>query len=490
MRPRTQKSVRIQDSIHGIIELSALETYVVDSLAFQRLLNVKQLGMAYAVFPGADYSRFAHCIGVCHQMGRWLDTLHRFGKGIDEPKRRLYRLAALLHDVGHYPFSHTLEHAVKAYYEDLAEKAGILEADCFSHEDIGEQIVRADPELQTALVEIGLNRETLQNIFSNEDVTRLVPLLSSDLDADRVDYLRRTAHHTGLPYGLDDIQYLTTEIRLDNLGRPCWTERALHALDHLLLARFFDYQQIVFNKTVAGLELALARRIREMLSRGGDIGLDLSRAGIGRLLVPPSDGWVDWDDHALFQHIKNFRDQCGDAVFTDLCNCLLKRNPPRVVFEANFIGMGGDRQRFKAWAQAMESSLPQWANHFDMDPRRWFTWRKAFSWTDYELDSEVGMKDAEMPELSKLPRVLGKDNETSIPLICHESSVVRALYLQRAYSARVYVTLTTEEDFARRAEICRYVTEKAEAMKSDFMERSAQTSIFDAMQGARLFGET
>ncbi|MDB5041688.1 MAG: superfamily phosphohydrolase [Candidatus Eremiobacteraeota bacterium] len=479
MRPRTQKSVRIQDSIHGIIELSALETYVVDSLAFQRLLNVKQLGMAYAVFPGADYSRFSHCIGVCHQMGRWLDTLQRNGNGVDEPKRRLYRLAALLHDVGHYPFSHTLEHAVKDHYELEAERRGALEADYYDHEDIGARIVEADPELGAALVEIGLNRETLKNIFGHNDITRLSPLLSSDLDADRVDYLRRTAHHTGLPYGLDDIQYLTTEIRLDDQGRPCWTERALHALDHLLLARFFDYQQIVFNKTVAGLELALARIIREMLRiGGGDVGLDLSKSGIDAMLP---DRWVDWDDHALFEHIKRFRDNCGDVVYQRLCNSLLKRNPPRMVFEAQFIGSSQDRQRFKAWANALESSLSTWAAHFEMDPRSWFLWRKAFSWTDYELDVEVSDQDSELPELSKLPRVLRNGDETSIPLVCHQSSVIRSLYLQRAYSVRVYVDLTTENEFKQRKTICDYVLAKANAMKDDYLVRSVQTTIFDAM---------
>lgn len=478
MRPRTQKSVRIQDSVHGIIELSALETYVVDSLAFQRLLNIKQLGMAYAVFPGADYSRFSHCVGVCHQMGRWLDSLQRAGKGIDEPKRRLYRLAALLHDVGHYPFSHTLEHAVKAHYQGVAERTGALEKLYYNHENIGELIVGADEELDTALVEIGLNRETLQNIFDHDDVTRLSPLLSSDLDADRVDYLRRTAHHTGLPYGLDDIQYLTTEIRLDSDGRPCWSERALHALDHLLLARFFDYQQIVFNKTVAGLELALARIITEMLQIGGESGLDLSKVGVEAMLPTK---WVDWDDHALFQHIKRFRDNCGDAVISKLCNCLLQRNPPRTVFEHHFIAAGQDRKRFEAWTQAVESSLPHWAAHFGMDKKLWFSWAKAFSYTDYDLDYEVSESDSEMAELSKLPRVLRGESTRSIPLVCHPSSVIRALYLQRAYSLRVHVVLSSEEEYARRPEIETFVATQVNAMKRDYLEKTAQTTIFDAM---------
>jgi uncharacterized protein len=111
---------RIADPVHKSIGLSNVELKVINTPAFQRLRNVKQLGLAYLVFPGADYSRFAHSLGVCHVTGQILDALSKNCPEFQfsEPEKQLYRLAGLLHDVGHYPFSHTMEHAIEEYYKE------------------------------------------------------------------------------------------------------------------------------------------------------------------------------------------------------------------------------------------------------------------------------------------------------------------------------------------------------------------------------------
>lgn len=107
----------VADPVHGTIQLTPLETKIISTRAFQRLRQVKQLGLANMVFPGADYSRFSHCLGVCHVTGRILDALNTKRPGIISPAEQdRYRLAGLLHDVGHYPFSHATEDALKDHF--------------------------------------------------------------------------------------------------------------------------------------------------------------------------------------------------------------------------------------------------------------------------------------------------------------------------------------------------------------------------------------
>ena len=113
---------RITDPVHGTIELSQLEIDLLSTRSFQRLHNVKQLGLAHLVFPGADYSRLSHSLGVNHITGKILDSLRRnSGEVIGDQEYQLYRLAGLLHDVGHYPYSHTFENAVSAFYQGCSQ---------------------------------------------------------------------------------------------------------------------------------------------------------------------------------------------------------------------------------------------------------------------------------------------------------------------------------------------------------------------------------
>ena len=106
----------VNDPVHGTIELSDLEVEIINTKVFQRLRNIKQLGLANYVFPSADFTRFSHSIGVCHLTGKIFDTLKRNGADqITDLDIRDYRLAGLLHDIGHYPYSHTMEDAIQEY---------------------------------------------------------------------------------------------------------------------------------------------------------------------------------------------------------------------------------------------------------------------------------------------------------------------------------------------------------------------------------------
>ncbi len=216
---------RISDPVHKTIGLTELEAHVISTQAFQRLRNVKQLGLANYVFPGADYSRFSHSLGVCYITGRILDAISPSNEKVTDRDKQLYRLAGLLHDVGHYPYSHTMEESVQNHYvsdylePSPSEHEGDAMPDAeefvggerfFLHERVGKEVLTRDSELQELLARYGYRPEEIYSVFIREQPPRFANLISSDLDADRIDYLLRTAHHTGLPYGSVDVDYLLT----------------------------------------------------------------------------------------------------------------------------------------------------------------------------------------------------------------------------------------------------------------------------------------
>lgn len=156
---------RINDPVHGTIGITAVERDVISSPTFQRLHNVKQLGLGSLVYPSANYSRFSHSVGACHVIGGMLQAIElNGGQSLPVGQCQLYRLAALLHDIGHFPFSHTFEHAIRDYYtvEALTTAEGNGEAPerdvVFNHETLGREILRTDTRLQEIFGEHGGRR--------------------------------------------------------------------------------------------------------------------------------------------------------------------------------------------------------------------------------------------------------------------------------------------------------------------------------------------
>ena len=143
----------ITDPLYGSIDLTETEAKIASSRVFQRLHNVRQLGLAHLVFPSAGYSRFSHSVGALHNASRLIDAVSRNSQKIEPERKRAFRVAAMIHDIGHYPFSHATEHTLADYYAgSLFKSSGIIRrdgtADSVNHEQVGSLILQADAELR------------------------------------------------------------------------------------------------------------------------------------------------------------------------------------------------------------------------------------------------------------------------------------------------------------------------------------------------------
>ncbi|MFM0561415.1 HD domain-containing protein [Paraburkholderia sediminicola] len=335
---RTYK--RISDPIHGIIELTRLESAIVSSKAFQRLHNVRQLGLAHYVFPAANYSRFAHSVGACHNAQRLLSAISKnSGRRISDKDVQLVRVAALVHDLGHYPFSHAFEHEIEEFYASAQLADGTSPTDqpdhaVFDHEAMGEQVLSFDPEVIAILKTFKVRPTEISNAFRKHPGNPLAGILSSDLDCDRLDYLRRTAHHSGLPYGNVDINYIIDQATRDAEGNFCFGKKAIRAADHLLVSRYFDYLQVPFHKSVVALEWSLRVVIRELLNRGK------ISCSADEMVSQVQDGkWRTFDDNSILHEARTLahelathrtRHRRDDGVLAHIA-AILHRSPAKMI---------------------------------------------------------------------------------------------------------------------------------------------------------------
>lgn len=330
---------RVSDPVHGTIELTRLEAAIVSSKAFQRLHNVRQLGLAHYIFPAANYSRFAHSLGACHNAQRLLAAIAKnTGKAISPAEVQLVRLAALVHDLGHYPFSHAFEHEIEEFYASaqLANGDGTASPDAhvYDHEDMGEQVLASDPEIASILKQFGVKAADVSNSFKKRRDNPLASILSSDLDCDRLDYLRRTAHHSGLPYGNVDINYIIDQATTDAAGHFCFGRKAIRAADHLLVSRYFDYLQVPFHKSVVALEWSLKVVIRELLNRSK------IKCNAEEMVRKVRDGaWRMFDDNFILHKARSMAEDIADhSTRPDRDNgvwlhvlSILHRNPAKLI---------------------------------------------------------------------------------------------------------------------------------------------------------------
>ena len=245
----------VRDPLWNNIRLDPEVLAVVDTPAVQRLRYVRQLGHAFLVYPGATHSRFEHALGAYHLARRALSQLEEAGDARTGPAERVrLKLAALLHDVGHYPFSHALEEAGLPHHEGLAAR----------HLTSG--------ELAARLAALGVPAERLLPLIQGRASEPLAGLVSGSLDVDKLDYLSRDSWMCGVPYGVIDVDRLLTSLTVaaGADGRPTLAlhEKGLAALESLLFAKYQMYRNVYWHHAVRSATAMFKRLVRRAIAAG------------------------------------------------------------------------------------------------------------------------------------------------------------------------------------------------------------------------------
>lgn len=227
----------IQDPIHGVIKLEEWMIKIVDTPQFQRLRRIKQLGFANLVYPGANHTRFEHSLGVMHIARVMKDRLE-----LDE----ITIAAALLHDIGHTPFSHTSERLLEEY-------AG------FRHEYIS-RIVKG--ELGDVISELGFSLSEIEAVVTGKRRS----IINGEIDADRMDYLVRDSHYTGVAYGVFDLYRLIDKIRFEDA--VIIEEGGIKAAESLLISRFLMYPTVYFHHVCRIARKMYEKAMRNVIEEG------------------------------------------------------------------------------------------------------------------------------------------------------------------------------------------------------------------------------
>lgn len=234
----------ISDPIHGYVYLSEVERDVIDTYVFQRLRRIRQLAGAHLTYPAAQHSRFEHSLGTMHIAGLAANVLLNKGY-ISEDKIQLLRLAALLHDIGHGPFSHLFE-------EVVAERSNV------THEDIGRKIIQ-QTEIKDILARHGFNAKPVSELsFGESKMTFLNEIIAGGLSADLMDYLQRDSYFTGAEYGKIDAERIISSFETYN-NRLALDKAALYSFEAMMIARYEMFKAVYFHKTVRSAEVMMLR---------------------------------------------------------------------------------------------------------------------------------------------------------------------------------------------------------------------------------------
>jgi hypothetical protein len=308
-----------RDPVHGLIELAGDDARlgdVLDTRAVQRLRRIRQDGFASLVYPGAEHSRFGHALGAFHVAGRVTRHLE-----VAPEVARDVKLAALLHDLGHGPFSHAWEVALGG----------------LSHEAWGGRIVAEDDELAGVLTAI---EPSLPARLASFPAGTYRPrfarkLVSSQLDVDRMDYLLRDAHYTGVGYSAYDLDWIIYALGVAPVGSGDDPQdlvidfgRGANALEQFLFGRFYMYAQVYYHKTVRAAEILFGKLMERFALLGRDGREPPGLAIAGKLARGENVSVAEYlalDDARVAVAMEDWADRAEDEVLRDLARRLCRR---------------------------------------------------------------------------------------------------------------------------------------------------------------------
>ena len=280
-----KKSIR--DSINGNIPITELEKEILDYPQFQRLRRIKQLGFTSLIYPGANHSRFEHSIGTMHLASKLAVEL-----GLDDDEVQLVRLAGMLHDIGHGPFSHVSESVMNVKHEE--QTAFIIK----------------NTAISTKISE-NFNLDEVVDIINGKD--KLGPIISGELDVDRMDYLIRDSHYTGVAYGVIDLDRIISNLKLEKF--LVLDIKGVQAAEAMLVARYFMYPSVYQHHTTRIVNAMFRRSIDKMVESGELDTKKLSIYDDNELITKCKNSTLEYtkdiierlENRQLFKRIKTIR---------------------------------------------------------------------------------------------------------------------------------------------------------------------------------------
>ncbi len=312
----------INDPVHGFIKIPYEIIFdIMEHRCFQRLRRISQTGLLSLIFPGATHTRFHHAIGAMHLMFNALEILKQKGVKISTEEEKGAMLAVLLHDVGHGPFSHALENILMDNWHH--EKLSLLLMEQLNEEFSGELTVA-----------IQMFQGKYHRKFFNQ-------LISSQLDVDRLDYLKRDSFYTGVSEGnintqriLSTLNVLDDELVLD--------EKGIYSIEHYLVARMFMYWQVYYHKAAVlaeNLLIKIMNRAKTLVSQNVKVEASenlkyfLYRESSIEATEEDIARFMELDDTDVLQAIKSWKNH-DDFVLSYLCKTVINRKFPKIIYSS------------------------------------------------------------------------------------------------------------------------------------------------------------
>ncbi|MDW3646283.1 MAG: HD domain-containing protein [Bacteroidia bacterium] len=304
----------INDPVHGFIEIPrGTILSLIDTAAFQRLRRIKQLGMSALVYPGAQHTRFNHALGAMHLMRMALDVLKRKKVKIDKQEYRAALIAILMHDIGHGPFSHALEHVI---------------IPGMHHEEMSLALMHYLNKKMKGKLSLAI--EIFEGKYERHFLHQLV---SSQLDMDRLDYLTRDSFFTGVVEGVIGTDRIIKVLNvLDN--QLVVEDKGIYSIEKFIVARRLMYWQVYLHKAALSAEVTMVnilKRARDLYQEGSDLGLGENLNFFFKHQITSSDlneevleRFIQLDDSDIEYAIKQWQHH-SDPILSDLCTRILTR---------------------------------------------------------------------------------------------------------------------------------------------------------------------
>ena len=338
MHPKRSRTYH--DPLHGAITLDRQDPVeqllirLIDTPAFQRLRRVRQLGAASLTFHGAESSRFTHALGVMELTRKAFDLLVKRYPSLAS-QRATVLCAALLHDIGHGPYSHTAEAIFKTHHEHWTRRI------------IGESapvqalLAEFDPALTAAIASVYTHQHSLPLVWQ---------LVSSQLDCDRLDYLMRDSYFTGASYGSLDLDRIVRSMDMDDDGNLMVSHKGQTAVEHYLLVRYFMYAQVYNHPKNLAATWTLQRAFERAQKCFAANDLDVDETVTAWLNHPQTpltlEHYLAADDIVFTYHLQRWQHH-SDTVLADLCQRFIQRR----LLKARDVSNLSDRDRAELLAK-------------------------------------------------------------------------------------------------------------------------------------------